>query len=276
VDWGFYALIAGGFGLLGLGARRRAATTERRTARLGLGPRPDLTHVPVELQQTVLWTLCDGGTERSVIGGRVEVPGGEVDVTCFDLEDLRHKRMEWAWLEVAPPFRLHTPLTVVVCALPRALPHLLVKRAGPADRIEPRDSERPVRVHAGAAGAVDLVGAVTTGLATRAALKVIEARSTPEPPPPSLAREALRGLADAPWHVWAGADPGEAARRLATALITGLERDSHGREWVIETLGPALVAYVASGGPLGEAGLEELVDLVAGACERVLAATPAT
>jgi len=273
VDWLFFAIMGGGVGVLAAAARQRAIATRRRTARLGMSARPDLVRVPSELQRTALWAITEGGTERSVVGGALSLATHDVDVTCFDLEDLRRKRFEWAWLDVAAPFRLHTPLSVVACTVPRALPHLLIKRAGPADRIEPREHEQARRAP-GAAAPGDLIDAVTTGLASRAALALADFRSSGEPPPPTLARDTLDAPLPDGWRAWAGADPTDETRRLVTAIGDGLEHDARDRELVVETLGPLVVVYVASGGPLGEGALEDLVDAAVGACERVLAATP--
>jgi hypothetical protein len=273
VDWLFFAVMGGGLGVLAAAARRRAATTRRRIARLGMSPRADLTRVPVELQHTALWTLCEGGTERSVVGGRLSLAAHDVDVTCFDLEDLRRKAFEWAWLDVATPFRLHTPLSVVACTLPRTLPHVLVKRAGPADRIEPRAGETGGRPLASAADGV-LVEVIASGVAARAAARLVEMRPFAVEPPATLARDTTDVPLEPGWRAWSDPSAGDAARHLLAALGAGLEDTAHDRELVIETRGPLLVAYVASGGPLAAHALEDLVDAAALACERVLAATP--
>jgi hypothetical protein len=257
-DWVFLATVAGGVALLASQARRRAERTARRRARLGMTARPDLTRVPVELQRTVLWALCEGGSERGVVGGRLSLAAHDLDVTCFDLEDLRAKRFEWAWLDVAAPFRLHTPLTVVACTLARALPHLLIKRAGAADQIAPREHER------GRSGS----------LGERAALAIADFRQAVDEPPPTLAREPVDVAIEGPWRAWAGPAAGDAERHLIAAIGRGLERDARDRELVIEALGPLVVVYAASGGPLGEDGLEDVVDLAAGVCERILEAAP--
>jgi hypothetical protein len=273
VDWLFFTVMGGGLGVLAAAARRRAATTRRRIARLGMSPRPDLIRVPVELQHTALWALSLGGTERSVVGGRLSLAAHDVDVTCFDLEDLRRKGLEWAWLDVATPFRLHTPLSVVACTLPRALPHVLVKRAGPADRIEPRAHEaggRPLG-HAGDGALVELVA---TGLAARAAQRLVEMRPFAVPPPATLGADTADVPLEPGWRAWIDPAAGDDARHVLAALGHELDASARDRELVIETKGPLLVAYVASGGPLAEDALEDLVDAAATACDRVLAATP--
>ena len=252
MDWLFFTVMGGGLGVLAAAARRRAAATRHRIARLGMSARADLTRIPVELQHTALWALTLGGTEHSVVGGRLSLAAHDLDVTCFDLEDLRHKGLEWGWLDVATPFRLHTPLSIVACTLPRALPHVLVKRAGAADRIEPRASE-------------------TGG---RGAARLVDMKPFAAPPPATLARDTVDVPLEPGWRAWADPAAGDAARHLLAALGPGLEAAAHDRELVIETVGPLLVAYVASGAPLAADGLEDLVDVAAPACERVLAATP--
>jgi hypothetical protein len=210
-----------------------------------------------------------------VVGGRLSLAAHDIDVTCFDLEDLRRKRFEWAWLDLAAPFRVHTPLTVVACTVHRRLPHVVIKRAGPADRIEPREHERAGRGPVGSSAATsDVFGAVTTGLASRVARELADFRHAAEPPPPTLAPTTLEVALPAGWRAWAGAEPTDDTRHLVAAIGEHLEADAHDRELVIETLGSLVIVYAASGGPLAEDALEDLVDAAVGVCERALAATP--
>ncbi len=188
VDWMFWSFIAAGAGVLALAARQRAAATAARSTRLGMTARPDLTEVPSELQRTALWTLTEGGTERGVVGGVLSLAAHDVEITCFDLAEHRRLRLEWAWLDVATPFRLHTPLTIVACRIPRQLPHLLIKRAGPADTIAPRDVEQAPRA---AVGAPAMVDAIALGAAAHAARALTEVKDMAEAPPTSLGRAAL-------------------------------------------------------------------------------------
>src|SRR5262245_36041760 len=113
VDPGFWLLIAGGVALLVLGAMRRRTVADQRAHRLGMRPVEDLSHLPPELGRTALWSLCDGGFERSPVGGRMSLAAHDIDVTVFGLESLRDRRGEWAYLDVEPPFRLSSPLLVV-------------------------------------------------------------------------------------------------------------------------------------------------------------------
>ena len=120
-----------------LGRRRRRASTRpgRGGASSGLAPVADLTHLPASLQNTALWSLADGGFERRVVHGVLTRGATDVDVTAFDLETLRERRGEWAWLPVEPPFRIGGVVSVVVCELDRAFPHVLLKRVGHGDEL---------------------------------------------------------------------------------------------------------------------------------------------
>ncbi|MCE9579929.1 MAG: hypothetical protein K8W52_42825 [Deltaproteobacteria bacterium] len=271
MDWMFWSFIAAGSGVLALAARQRGAATAARSTRLGMTPRPDLTEVPSELQGTALWALTEGGTERGVVGGVLSLAAHDVEITCFDLEDHRRLRFEWAWLDVATPFRLHTPLTIVACRIPRALPHLLIKRAGPGDTIAPRAAEHALR--AGPVGAPVLVDAIALGAAAHVARALTEFKDMAEAAPKTLGREALAITLPADWRAWGPPAATDDDRRLASALIgDGALAPEH--ELVIETLGPLILAYVASSGPLAGAPLDEVVDAAIAVCERALAKTP--
>jgi hypothetical protein len=133
--WLFLGGIAAGASLLaGRGVYRRRQQRAAAEAS-GLEPVDDLTHVSAALQRTALWSLADGGFERRVVHGTVTRGGADVAVTAFDLETLRERRGEWAWLPVEPPFRIGGVVSVVVCELDRSLPHVLLKRAGSGDKL---------------------------------------------------------------------------------------------------------------------------------------------
>lgn len=133
--WLFLGGLAAGASLLaGRGVYRRRQQRAAADAS-GLEPVDDLTHVPPALQRTALWSLADGGFERRVVHGVMTRGGADVAVTAFDLETLRERRGEWAWLPVEPPFRIGGTVSVVVCELDRALPHVLLKRAGSGDKL---------------------------------------------------------------------------------------------------------------------------------------------
>ncbi|HEV7554015.1 MAG TPA: hypothetical protein VGO00_01105 [Kofleriaceae bacterium] len=150
LDWYVVAGIAGLTSILAArGAMRRKGQRDAAAA-TGLEPAPDLSHVSTALQRTALWNLSDGGFERRVVHDVVSRgPGGEgvyrssapseIDVTAFDLETLRERRGEWAWLPVEPPFRIAGVVSVVICEVDRAFPHVLLKHSGPGDDLEDDD-----------------------------------------------------------------------------------------------------------------------------------------
>jgi hypothetical protein len=114
-------------------ARRRSQDAAAEAA--GLVAVRDLTHVPAALQRSALWTMADGGFERRVVHGVVACGNEDADVTAFDLETLRERRGEWAYLPVEPPFRIAGVVSVVVCEIDRELPHYVLKRAGLGDAL---------------------------------------------------------------------------------------------------------------------------------------------
>src|SRR5204863_484516 len=79
------------------------------------------------------WSLAEGGFEGRVVHGALSRGRHDLDVTAFDLETLRERRGEWAYLPVEPPFRIAGTVSIVVCEVDRAFPHVLFKRAGRGD-----------------------------------------------------------------------------------------------------------------------------------------------
>src|SRR5690348_12982874 len=128
----FGGLAAGATWLAGRWSWRRADQVAAADAS-GLEPAEDLTHLPAALQQTALWCLADGGFERRVVRGQLPRASAGVAVTAFDLETLRERRGEWAYLPVEPPFRIAGVVSIVVCEVDRAFPHVLWKREGRGD-----------------------------------------------------------------------------------------------------------------------------------------------
>ena len=133
MDWYFLAALgAGAAALIARGTARRSGQAAAASAS-GLAPARDLTHLPQALQRTALWNLADGGFESRIVRGTVARARTQIAVTAFDLETLRERRGEWAWLPVEPPFRIAGHVSVVVCELPYRQPHALFKRAGHGD-----------------------------------------------------------------------------------------------------------------------------------------------
>lgn len=136
-DVTFLVGVGGGFAALALGAWVRRRSRDEAAAATGLAP-ADLTHLPASLQATALWKLADGGFETGVLAGVVHRGAASVEVTAFELETLRERRGEWAFLPVDQPFRLDGQLRVAVYRTARTFPRTLLKREGPADLLPER------------------------------------------------------------------------------------------------------------------------------------------
>src|SRR5205823_6428580 len=106
VPWQLLAILGLGGGALILRALTRRSQQSSAAHASGLSPAADLSHLPEALQRTALWALADGGFERRVVHGQVPRERALIDVTAFDLETLRERRGEWAFLPVEPPFRI--------------------------------------------------------------------------------------------------------------------------------------------------------------------------
>src|SRR3954468_20865589 len=113
----------------------RRSHQESAARAAGMEPVADMTHVPAALQKSALWSLADGGFERRLVSGKFSREAGNVEVTAFDLETLRERRGEWAWLPVIPPFRIASVVSVVVCDVDRTFPHVLFRCAGRGDEM---------------------------------------------------------------------------------------------------------------------------------------------
>jgi len=171
LDWYVVAGIAGLTSILAARGALRRKDQRDAAAATGLEPAADLSHVSSALQRTVLWNLSDGGFERRVVHDVVARGPGDredgvyrksareptyMDVTAFDLETLRERRGEWAWLPVEPPFRIAGVVSVVICEVDRAFPHVLLKHSGPGDDLE--DDDRIERLGHLAKNARDRLG----------------------------------------------------------------------------------------------------------------------
>jgi hypothetical protein len=246
VDWLIYGILgAGSAALAGTSMLRRTRHDAFATAS-ELQPIDDLTHVPEALQRTALWSLSEGGFERRVVHGVVKraaapVPG-DVAVTAFDLETLRSRRGEWAYLPVEPPFRIGDVVSVVVCELDRTFPHLLLKRTGRGDKVHD-----------------DSLGEISTSL-TRVAREALRtARRYPADLPPGLAPEPLAAI-ELPEHWRAYGKDVEPLLRHAE--FRGALARTHRRDLVVELIDSLLVVYPAA---RAIAGADPFADLVSSA-----------
>jgi len=255
VDWWFIAgLAAGAVALFARGATRRASQTAAASA-TDLAPVGDLAHLPTTLQRTALWCLADGGFESRVIHGVVHRGRTDIAVTAFDLETLRERRGEWAWLPVEPPFRIAGVVSVAICELPRALPHLLFKRAGRGDDLADDPlTERLVHV---AKVARDRLGMPRSYAAEM----------------PDMPATPLDVALPASWRGY-GRDA-EAGRALVAGGLGAALARTRRRDLVVEVIDALVVVYPAASVAVGADALADLTTAALELAEAVLDATPA-
>lgn len=252
----FFGGLAAGAALLvgrSLFGRRQ---TEAAAAASGLVPVRDLTHIPAALQRTALWSLAEGGFEGRVVHGVLPVGAEDADVTAFDLETLRERRGEWAYLPVEPPFRIAGTVSIVVCEIDRAFPHLVLKRAGHGDDMHDDDVlER------------------TASIAKLARDGLGIQRSHPAEMPPGLGGARPLEVALAPgWRAY-GADPLVLGELVAAGFNDTLKRADR-RDLVIELIDGLVVVYPAARDVAGADAFADLTSTALVIVEGVLAATP--
>ena len=221
----------------------------------GLEPVDDLTHVPAALQRSALWSLSDGGFERRVLTGRFARTAGDVTITAFDLETLRERRGEWAYLPVEPPFRISGTVSVVACEIDRAFPHLVLKREGHGDDLADDDMlER------------------SASLAKLARLGLGMSSHHPAELPPTLGHAPLAiGLADR-WRAY-GTQPTVLAELVAAGFNETLRRADR-RDLVIELLDGLVVVYPAAREVDGADAFADLTSTALVIVDGLLAASP--
>lgn len=256
MDWWFFGVIAAGSALLVGNHLHGRAQQHAAALAAGLAPIADLSHLPAALQRTALWCLADGGFESRVVHGSVRRAGADIAVTAFDLETLRERRGEWAYLPVEPPFRIGGQISVVVCELDRELPHVLLKREGRGDELADDD----------------WVERATLAKQMRDRLGL--ARSYPAELPPTLDARPLDIDLPARWRAY-GRD-GDAIRGvLGASMHAALDRAGR-RDLVVELIDTLVVVYPAA---RGVSGADALADLAAAALAivggvRAAASTP--
>lgn len=204
----------------------RRSHQESAARAAGLEPVGDLTDVPVSLQRSALWSLSDGGFERRVVAGNLTRDRGDVSIWAFDLETLRERRGEWAWLPVEPPFRIAGVVSVVVCAIDRAFPHILLKRAGRGDQL--KDDSISERL-------VSITKVIREGLRL--------GRSYPAELPAPLPPKPVDVALPEHWRAYT-TTPDLLARLCANGLATALEHASR-RDLVVELIDGLVIIYPA-------------------------------
>lgn len=245
------AVAAGASALVSRAIMRRTSQSSAARAS-GLEPVEDLSHLPNELQHTALWCLSDGGFERRAMRGTVS-RGADIDVTAFDLETLRERRGEWAYLPVERPFRIAGVVSVVACRVPRAFPHILIKCAGAGDELAD-DSHLDRLTH--------VAKSVRDGLGV--------ARSYPAELPPTLPEKPSPNVSE-PWRAYT-----RASVLLDALLVHGLREilaKTLRRDLVIELLGALVVVYPAAHDASGADALADLTSTALDIVGAVLAAS---
>jgi hypothetical protein len=258
--WLLGGLAAGATFLFGRRLFRRSQQQQAASA-AGLVPIHDLSHLPQALQRTALWSLSDGGFERRIVHGTVSRGAADIEITAFDLETLRDRRGEWAWLPIEPPFRIGQVVSVVVCELAREFPHVLLKRAGIGDELRDDSLLERIPMHPGDNRGAKLV---RDGLGLP--------RSYPAEMPNALPAEALDIELPPHWRAYSNASAHVvelASAGLGTALAAANRRDL-----VIELLESLVVVYPAARDVVGADAFADLTTTALTIVDGVLASTP--
>ena len=252
--WTLYAILGAGVAYLAGRGALAQKRTDASAAAAGLRSVRDMKHLPPTLQKTALWSLADGGFESRVLFGTITRAAHDIDLTAFDLETLRERRGEWAWLPVATPFRIGGVVSVVVCEVDRAFPHLLLKRVGAGDDL-PKDPAIERALH--------------LAKAARAALGIPSdyAAELPKTLPP--AELAPTGLPDG-WRAYGDADA------LAALLANGFAATLEGagrRDLVVEMYATLVLIYPAMRDVVGADAVADLTSTALAMTEGALASS---
>jgi hypothetical protein len=250
-----FAMIGLGFAVLaGRSVFRRSAQRAAANA-AGLIPVADLTHLPSSLQRSALWTLTDGGFERRVVHGVLARGAHEIDVTAFDLESLRERRGEWAYLPLDRPFRIGGVISVVVCEADRVFPHTLLKRAGRGDEMIDDDY-------------IERLGHIAKNVRDRFGVP----RSYPAELPPTLPSTALDLPLPEGWRAY-GQDPVAVGEWLSKGLAAVLGQAGR-RDLVVELLDAIVIVYPAARDVVGPDAFGDLTSTALAIVDGILASSP--
>jgi hypothetical protein len=255
-SWLVYFVIGGGLAWLTSKSIVRKARTDASATAAGLRPVGDLTHLPQALQKTALWSMSEGGFERRMLYGILSRNAHDIDVTAFDLETLRERRGEWAWLPVDAPFRIGGVVSIVTCEIDRAFPHLLLKRVGAGDDL-PKDEviERALHLAKSVRAAVGMSSAFPAELPRTLPTARIDAPGLPEG-----------------WRAYGDADL--LGTLLAAGFASTLEQAGR-RDMVIEMIASLVIVYPAMRDVIGADAVADLTSTALALTDGVLASSPA-
>jgi len=253
-DWYLFGgLAASAAYLLSRGSFRRRHQDAAADAS-GLVPVGGLTHLPPSLQRTALWSLAEGGFEGRVVHGTLSRGKHDLDVTAFDLETLRERRGEWAYLPVEPPFRIGGTISVVVSEVDRRFPHVLFKREGRGDDLFADDL-------------VDRASSIAKLARSGLGMPSSYAAELPK----TLAAAALDIALPERWRVYG--DPVVVTSLLAAGFGATLERAGR-RDLVIELLDALVIVYPAARDVVGADAFGDLTTTGLAIVDGVLACSP--
>jgi hypothetical protein len=255
VVWRLIGGFAAGATLLAGRALYRRRNQASAAHASGLEPADDLTHVPESMQRTALWSLADGGFERRIVSGKLSRAAGDVVITAFDLETLRERRGEWAYLPVEPPFRIGGVVSVVVCEIDRQFPHVLFKRAGRGDQLI--DDDR-----------IERMGHIAKNVRDRLGVPRKYASELPE----ALPAAPITASLPEQWRAYTRA-PELVDALLVAGLRAVLEQASR-RDLVIELLDRVVVLYPAARDVVGADAFADLTTTALQVVDGILAASP--
>lgn len=254
-DWYLYGgLAVSAAFLLSRGTFRRRNQDAAASAS-GLVPVSDLTHLPSSLQRSALWALTDGGFEGRVVHGAMSRGKHDFDVTAFDLETLRERRGEWAYLPVDPPFRIGGTISIVVSEVDRVFPHVLFKRAGRGDELIHDDLVNR-------ASSIAKLARGGLGMPTSYAAEL----------PVALPPAALEVKLPEHWRVYG--DPVVVDSLLAGGFATTLAHAGR-RDLVVELIEGLVIVYPAARDVVGADAFADLTATALAIVDGVLAGSPA-
>ena len=254
-DWYLFGGLAAGAAYLMSRGTLRRRHQEAAADASGLLPVADLSHLPPALQRSALWALADGGFETRLVHGALSRGKHDLDVTAFDLETLRERRGEWAYLPVEPPFRIGGTVSVVVCEVDRGFPHALFKREGRGDDLFDDDLiDRASSIAKLARGGLGMPSGY------------------PSEMPDALAPAALDIRLPEHWRVYGDAT---AVTALMSAGFAATLDHAGRRDLVIELLDGLVIVYPAARDVIGSDAFADLTATALTIVDGVLACSPA-